>query len=85
MKLFYRLLHELDTLQSWLFDGEPHIDGHTWQAKSVKKVGDRYYVIEECIECGKKNDKTWMDEMMYLRTKDQYPPLEVSPLQDKVK
>lgn len=71
-KPLLRLWHELSTLQSWLFDGEPHIDGHVWRLKGVKKVGDRYYSLEEC-DCGKKSEEGWMDEMMYMRTKDQYP------------
>lgn len=76
MRLLLRLWHELSTLQSWIFDGEPHIDGHTWQDKRVYKDGEKYRVESECIECGKKDNKGWMDEMMYMRTKDQYPPLE---------
>lgn len=75
MKLLLRLWHELESLRSWLFEGEPYIDGHLWKDIAVIKRGDKYFVESECIECGKKNDKTWMDEMMYLRTKDQLPKL----------
>lgn len=79
MKILKRVVHEAETLFSWL-ESETYIDGHTWMIKSVKKIGDKYFLIEEC-ECGKQSDKTWMDEMTYLRTKDQYPPL--SPTPDK--
>lgn len=75
MKILLRLWHELSTLQSRLFDGEPHIDGHTWQDKRVYKDGEKYRVESECIECGKKSSDTWMDEMMYMRMKDQLPKL----------
>lgn len=78
MKFFIGILHELDSFSSWLFDGEPYIDGHIWQDKRVWKDGDKYRVESECLECGKKESKTWMDEMMYFRTKDQYPPLDES-------
>lgn len=74
MKLLLRLWHELGTLQSWLFDGEPHIDGHCYQDKSLKKIGNKYYVLSEC-ECGKKN-QSWMGETMYLLNKDNLPKLE---------
>lgn len=73
MKLLLRLWHELNTLQSWLFDGEPHIDGHLWRDTKVFKDGNKYRVESKC-GCGKKSE-SWMDEMMYLRTKDQLPKL----------
>ncbi len=79
MKLILRLWHELDTLQSWLFDGEPHIDGHLYQDKYLRKEsGDlgretRYYIISEC-ECGKKSE-SWMNEMMYLQNKENLPKM----------
>jgi hypothetical protein len=75
MKLL-RLWHTLKTLGSWIFGGEPYTDGHLWQDKRIYKDGDKYRVESECIECGKKSSDNWMDEMTYLRTKDQYPPIE---------
>lgn len=75
MKILNYIWCESKTLFSKVFDGDPHIDGHLWQGKSVKKVGDRYYEMQECMECGKTDDKSWMSEMNYLRMKDMLPPL----------
>lgn len=75
MKLLLRLWHELETFRSWLLEGEPHIDGHLWRDTKVFKDGNKYRVESECIECGKKDNKGWMDEMTYLRMKDQLPKL----------
>jgi len=75
MKLFYRLWHELETLRSWLFDGDPHIDGHTWKTLKVVKVGNKYRLHDECVECGKECGNTWMSEITYIQLKYQLPPL----------
>lgn len=73
MKLLLRLWHEINTLQSWIFDGEPHIDGHDWQLPIIIKEGNRYREIDTC-SCGKTTE-CWMDEITYLRMKHLLPKL----------
>lgn len=77
MKLIKYIWHELSTLQSWIFDGEPHIDGHLYQDKYLRvEYGDlgretKYFLISEC-DCGKKSE-SWMSETMYLQNKENLP------------
>lgn len=71
MKPLLRLWHELETLQSWLFDGDPHIDGHLWAPIKLEKIGDKYHQTDRC-ECGKVT-YCWMSEMMYIQTKHLLP------------
>lgn len=78
MRLILRIWHDLASIQSWLFDGDPHIDGHLYQDKALKKEPgeerDKYWVTSEC-RCGKKS-KYWMTEFYYLKNKDILPELE---------
>ena len=74
MKKLFRIICWLDTFQSWLFDGEPHIDGHEWRDVSVKKVKDRYYIKSTCQRCGLVDNRSWVSEINYLRMKDLLPP-----------